>query len=243
MLKWLVVWLGLPLAIVLAVTLGAASFWVSVPPKEHQYCLQAAKESGQKEPDCPLQETILSRALEDPVAFFTLCLVYFTGLLAVVGIGQGLLSSEQIQLAREESAIRNRPRMRVRFVEGPEPLDGNKWTFRIYLANVGDGIATIKATTVELSEDNGGSTKIIPIEDFPREDRKIEVGAGMMVNAIPKEFGIFEAAWTKSALIRGRVVYEDGRGNSRITSFARERDPESKYWARSEDYAPDEYED
>lgn len=104
------------LTIAFAIFEGANSFTVPVPHAEYQDCLQAAHNAGEKNPQCPTQETVWERGLRDPVAQYTLWITWFTGVLTILGLAQWVLTYRQIQLSRAEFNATHRATLEVRFV-------------------------------------------------------------------------------------------------------------------------------
>jgi hypothetical protein len=89
------------IATVLALFLFANSLWIPVSLQEQDACLKSARETGNKQPDCHAYETVLGRGLRDPVAYYTLWLMLFTGALAVFGVFQIRLLVRADKLAKE----------------------------------------------------------------------------------------------------------------------------------------------
>ena len=246
MLKWLVVWVGLPVLIFAAVTLSASYFSISVPAKEHQYCLQAAQQAGNKKPECPLNETILDRALGAPIAFFTLLLVYFTGVLAVVGIGQGLLASEQIALARDEFNATHRPEIIIHSVKyapevhksGDEDLD--KIGAQVIFFNKGTGDATLKSINYNIEIRTAPLNRDIVLPSHAPRRADLASGYGDWVQCVSDiEIRMKRLTGDDSSgvVLIGKIIYEDGRGLPRQTGFCRvlKGTPQQRVWERYDD--------
>ena len=231
MLKWLTVWIILPLVIVAAVMSGAALFKVSVPPKEHQECLQAAQDANNKSPYCPTEETVLQRGMSDPVAYYTLWITLFTGMLAVIGIGQGILSSQQIALARDEFSATHRPKIVVHSVRydpifgesGDTELDRPAATVIFY--NTGDSPTIIESITYSITQ------RRFPLESGinPRKQlvpRSIEIASGigdfikLESEAEIRTIQLKSDGASKHVLI-GKVYYNAKGGGLRQTGFCR----------------------
>jgi hypothetical protein len=142
--------LGLLAVAVFAATIGfgiyagAHSFTVPIPKPEQQDCLKAAHEAGKVNPQCPSRETVWERGMRDPVAYYTLWITWFTGVLTILGLAQWFLTYRQINLAREEFLASHRPKIRVRAV-GFDAALTNKGQFAISFTcvNIGDSPCTI----------------------------------------------------------------------------------------------------
>jgi hypothetical protein len=223
--------------------LGTVS--ISVPTKAHERdaCVAYAKENHRDQDSCKNQETLWERGLSDPIAYETLWLALFTWALASVGVIQGLLSFEQIRLAHVEFSIKNRPRMRLRFVSGPEPIDDSRSEFQAYLANAGDSIAIVKSATFTAWTTVDGVEVQIELVPADTGIEPIEVGAGVLMRGIAKDWTGFDSVFCALITVTGRIVYEDQAGTSRITAFAREKTGPDGRFRVSEKYAADEYED
>jgi hypothetical protein len=133
-----------------AVYVGANSFTAPVPQADQDNCYTAAAQTGQKEPNCPMSETVWERGLRDPVAFYTLCLTWFTGVLAVLGIFQGFLTLQQINLSRDEFISSHRPKLRLRHLRMELPVLGEPMRLQFALSNIGDTPAKVAVADVTL---------------------------------------------------------------------------------------------
>jgi hypothetical protein len=175
-------------------------------------------------------------------AISTAVIAAFTIVLAIATIVQGSMTRTAINLARHEFLVTHRPKLRVRFVHGPEPTDDSKWAFKVYLANIGDTIATVKSFsfTAYVIDDSGKTQlEIVPVG---KGILPIEVGAGVLMQGTVEDWTAIDSVFS-NILVTGRVVYEDGRGASRITAFAREKVKSDDHFHVSEKYGADEYED
>jgi hypothetical protein len=92
----------------------ATVFWTAVlgwqaayapTDAEKQKCYEAAERKGYKTEEC---KSLWERTTSDPVAFFTLWLVIFTGGLTISTVLLWRASERQIELAREASAAQSR---------------------------------------------------------------------------------------------------------------------------------------
>jgi hypothetical protein len=236
--KQIVFWLLLPLLIVVFVTLGAHSIYVRVPTEEHKNCLQAAKETGDKYPYCPSDESVWERGLSDPVAYYTLWLTLFTGALAVVGIGQGILLGQQMKLDREEFISSHRPKLRLRHLRIELPIVGLPVKLRFTLSNIGDtpanvaivDVTLILQSAIEVRDKKGqltGYEDARMVVNFPTG---ATIAAGDSVVLSGESATHFDPIWkapTENWLIArtqvvGTVTYADARGVRRQTAFYRE---------------------
>lgn len=182
--------------------------------------------------------------------FFLGASAVFTGLLVTVGVIQSALFLWQLRLIAEQGRITrdqfnatHRPKMRVRFVKGPDPVDADRWLFRAYIANVGDGPAIIKSARLQLLQRVDGKDVSVELAVPTAGPITIEIGAGLTIQQKAVDFTIFDSVWHAPLTLQGRVIYEDRSGNSRITSFSRERLDSQSKWRISETYPEDEYED
>lgn len=237
----------MPLLIIGALVAGASSLRVSVPTEEHQYCLQAAKDSGNKKPNCPTDESVWKRGLSDPVAYYTLWLTVFTGVLAGVGIGQGYLIGRQINLARDEFEATHRPKVIVREVywEPDETGTGinRAGKITIILANTGSRDAYISEFHTEFNR-----TDERPIlhdgTNIPHEwklSRGTFQTATVGINTSEQfSFGAFSDGMIGIVNYQGLIIYTDDAGvryrsvfkrrcSSRETVFVRTDNPDDEY--------------
>ena len=232
-LQRLTFWVVVPLLFAGALVVGASSFRVAVPTEERQYCLQAAKETGNKYPYCPTDETVWKRGLSDPVAYYTLWLTLFTGVLATVGIGQGYLIRQQVQLARDEFNATHRPKVIVRnFHIGIHKIDKLPDGAAINPVFTGQNIGDSKARVIEV---RSGITLLKKGEkppsglSFPGKesfDFELATGARDLFPAntgfVPDSeffFNFFSDEYDLYCL--GTLTYIDSSGTQRETGFCR----------------------
>jgi hypothetical protein len=133
---------------------GSQSISIPTTPVAYKECLQAAQQTKQDKNACKLSETIGSRTLTDPVAYYTFWLTLFTGALAVVGIAQWGLVGQQIQLGRQEFIATHRPRVKIRHIywTGGRLADGiARPLVEIHITNVGDAVAEITKIAVDFN--------------------------------------------------------------------------------------------
>lgn len=151
---------------------------------------------------------------------------------------------DQVKLSADEFRIVHRPRMRLRYVNGPEATDDGKWEFQAYLANVGDSVATIKSFTFSAwVPDSRGDEAHIELIPVTVGILPIEVGAGALMRGTAKDWTAFDNVFSQFLTVTGRIVYEDSAGTSRITAFARQKTGLDGRFRVSDKYAADEYED
>lgn len=105
-----------PLTAVALLFLGGALTRIPVPADIYQQCLQATQRDKAKEAKCKATETLWERSFTDPIAYYTLWLTAFTGLLGATGIAQWVLISRQIKLASDEFSATHRPKIFVQTV-------------------------------------------------------------------------------------------------------------------------------
>ena len=220
-----------------AVYLGANSFTAPVPQADQDNCYAAAAQAGQKEPNCPPTETVWERGLRDPVAFYTLCLTWFTGVLAVLGVFQGFLTLQQISLSRDEFISSHGPKLRLQHLQMELPVLGEPMKLQFTLSNIGDTAATVAVVEVTLILAGAGlflKEKEIPpksedsrtLVTFPIGDK---IAAGDSVILKGKSVATFEPAhgapdeswFSERAQVTGKITYADDRKVRRQTAFYR----------------------
>lgn len=123
MLKWIaVILLGLGAIVAFGwFVYGELSSQVPTPEPEYQTCLQRHASAQIKNAGCKPTESVWERTRADPTSYFTVWLTGFTGILAIVGIIEGLLILDQIRLGREEFEASHRPWIAIRDVAVTAP--------------------------------------------------------------------------------------------------------------------------
>jgi hypothetical protein len=126
------------------VVYGGSLITIPVPKAEYEDCLQIAKKYHASQAGCQLHDSVLSRTLKDPTLYYAGWVAIFTAILAVVGLGQGVLIAEQISLGRKEFIFTHRPRLIVQsFHLNRELFAGENPVFVFTAINIGDSAAHI----------------------------------------------------------------------------------------------------
>jgi hypothetical protein len=169
------------------------------------------------------------RTTSDPVAFFTLVLAVSTIGLGLATICLYRAGNRQLNLARQEFIATHRPRVVVRFIQGPFH-DENGFEFvSITLVNVGETKATIVAIGRDLARRKGRGGWLPPglgADPMAVTPTVLVSGERFVMNATAKvatgEGEIFAAAMEESELCAvGCIQYRDGNGRLLETAFLR----------------------
>jgi hypothetical protein len=229
----------LPPLVIVAMILGARSFWVPVTKDRYEDCFYAAKQTGNKHPDCRLYETIWERGFVDPTAYYTLWLTLFTGVLAAVGIAGTIFGLQQIKLARDEFNATHRPRIRVRYMSIPiGPDSGNE--FDIVIANTGESDAIVISYQISVRIPDEPTPDII-VEMRPHPFKEFVLKSGER-HLFPNKF--FKWVPPDEMIFLGTIIYTDAaRQITRMTGFARELDAGWSTYRISKKHSESEYED
>jgi hypothetical protein len=166
----------------------------------------------------------------DPVAYFTLWLVGFTGVLAVSTIGLWIVTWRSVQLARDEFYSTHRPKIRIKHLW----LENDIWhdepiAATLTLVNVGTVEATLRQ--VGIRYEVVGKDRPLPpiptIEPFYYSEAKIACGLNYPLPKIENgptltKEEAFDILQERSQLYCiGYVSYQDNAGRTRITGFCR----------------------
>ncbi|MSP75091.1 MAG: hypothetical protein EXR12_03045 [Rhodospirillaceae bacterium] len=244
------------LAAVLGFALGGSFVWsFSYPPHSpSQEQHTAAKEN--KSADHATNKA------EEAIAEYTWWLTAFTGGLVFATIGLGIATvglyftgEKQIGLARNQFVAANRPRITVRFVQGPLTYtESGKVGAAVTIANIGPSDATIIAIGCDIGI-RRGNRWASNIDGIPKPIPHLVLRSGQRhtVEAVASEgdgddnfyfaWGFMraasEAARTsppdQAVAVAGEIVYRDGIGIERHTGFLRTYDRESDRWVLDQD--------
>jgi hypothetical protein len=86
----------MPALVVGILILGTFLLRLPVPAENYDVCLNTTQKNGIKNTKCEKTESFWRFSLDDPTAYYALWVAGFTGILAYVGVVQGLLISRQI---------------------------------------------------------------------------------------------------------------------------------------------------
>jgi hypothetical protein len=154
----------------------------------------------------------------------------------VIARRQMLISGQQTEILEKQAAIQrqefitaHRPLIRIRSVSGPIEVKG-KLAFVVNYANVGDTEANVIQTTIEIQA-FGADGLIRPFIEskVTAVGRAFKSGeSDMIVCEIPDSLSPIHTATTiRRLLVAGGVIYRDGNGIIRATSFGRRNTPPS----------------
>jgi hypothetical protein len=180
-----VVWLAGAAMVLLAIA-GIQSLRVPLAASEYQECLKGAQSAKRKSNECKPYETMWERTASDPVAFYTLWLTAFTGVLAVGGVIQlrflvraDRLSARAAKTSEQAMITGQRAYL---FADGYRALfevvgnsKGYHWRFRPVWRNTGDTAPTalLIYTACEVRTDS-----LPPNYNFPVD--QVGVGSGFI---------------------------------------------------------------
>jgi hypothetical protein len=196
-------------------------------------------------------------AADDRIARYTLWLAILTGGLVLVSSFQFYFlnraektSQSLAKLAREEFTATHRPRVIVRFIQGPFHDDAGHEFMWVTLANIGETAATITAIEGDLARRDAltqiwqypgldGSPKpVSPVTLESGERHVVKVTAKAAVSDV-EIFG--DATGTYELCAVGCVRYQDGNGRTRETAFFRTNNGGEGFTSSTN--KEDEYED
>ena len=190
--------------------------------------------------------------LIDPVnltAISTVVIAAFTIVLAVVGYFQARLIRQSIDLARQEFIATHRPRIIVRFVQGPVD-DGKEPEFVwVTIANIGEASATITAVGYGLAHRRGRNNWLPPglAAGFHDISPTVLESGGRLTFKVSAQNVTDDAAIAASALddgelcAVGQIRYQDGNGRRLEMAFLRVHDGQGNF--TPSDNPEDEYQD
>ena len=228
------------------------------PPDQEPSDKSSDKRGSQQGPRKPIEGLTVERFyavlewIRDPnnlTAISTFVIAAFTIVLAGVGYCQSRLFRKSIDLARQEFTATHRPRIVVRFIQGPLH-DENGFEFvRVTLVNKGETGGTIVAIGRDLARRKGRGgwlppglaadmKPVMPITLISGEQFVIDAKAQSPTG--DKE--IFAEAMDNSELCAvGCIQYRDGNGRLLETGFLRIHDGQGNFLPS--DNPEDEYQD
>jgi hypothetical protein len=169
-------------------------------------------------------------------ALATLVIASFTGTLWIATIQQGLLTFDSLELARKEFISTHRPRIVVRFIQGPM-RDANGHEFvSVTIVNVGGSPATIDAFGGDLARRDSKGVWVPPgLNATPKSIHPVNLISGKRCTfTVTASTPHTDAEIAADALDAhelcavGAVNYRDGNKVSRETGFFRIYDESSK---------------
>jgi hypothetical protein len=182
-------------------------------------------------------------------AISTLAIALFTIVLAAVGYGQARLIRKSIDLGRQEFIATHRPRIIVRFVQGPFD-DGQEPEFVwVTVANVGETPATIIAMGHDLARRKGRNNWLPPGVAAALRDISpsvLESGDRLTIKVsaqnVTDDAAIAAGVWDDVELCAvGQIRYRDGNGRRLAMAFLRVHDGQGNFIPS--DNPEDEYQD
>ena len=190
--------------------------------------------------------------LIDPVnltAISTVVIAAFTIVLAVVGYVQARLIRKSIDLARQEFIATHRPRIIVRFVQGPVDNGKEPEFVWVTIANVGEAPATITAIGYGLARRKGRNNWLPPglaagLQDISPTvlDSGGRLRFKVSAQGVTNEAAIAASAWDDGELCAvGQIRYQDGNGRRLEMAFLRVHDGQGNF--APSDNPEDEYQD
>jgi hypothetical protein len=195
---------------------------------------------------------------DDRIARYTLWLAILTGGLVLASSFQFYFlhkaeknSQALAKLAREEFVATHRPRVTVRFIQGPHHNNEGHEFMWVTFANVGETTATITEIGGDLNrrDTSTGNWRLPGIDGTPKPISPVvtlESGDRHTVTFVAKSpisdielFG--DATGTYELCAVGGVRYQDGNGRTRETAFFRTNNGGEGFTASAN--KEDEYED
>jgi hypothetical protein len=188
-------------------------------------------------------------------AVATACIAAFTIVLARVTGKQARLTTDALNLARQEFVATHRPRIILRYIQGPfETEEGHQYIW-VSFVNIGANTAIIEAFGADLAKrwDDTYDWAIPGLDAAPNEISPIVLTCGqrhvftVTARGAPDkelELQIFREAVSDYQLCAvGVIRYKDGNGVARDTGFFRVLDDEGRSFVLSEHDSEMEYQD
>jgi hypothetical protein len=182
------------------------------------------------------------------IAIFTIVLVRVTG-------RQARLTTAALNLARQEFVATHRPRVVVRYIQGPNEDREGRQFYWVTFVNIGANPAIIEAFGADLAKRSDETGRWAPpgLDAEPKEISPIVLTSGQrhtfIVTArdLPEalvEIQIFREGVNDYQLCAvGVIRYSDGNGVARDTGFFRVLDDEGNSFVLSEHDSEMEYQD
>jgi len=205
---------------------GPLALRFPVPAKEYRQCEEAAQKAHTKQPQCERDEPGWQRTISDPVAYFTLWLTVFTGVLGAMGLAQ-------IRLSRDEFNATHRPQLVMGPIQLVEFAKGKPIKIHWAVTNIGTGRGKI----VESNASVMFQTEPLPAE-APYSAERSSMNTGEWIDSgcvstttadfIPSfaDWVTFEVSQSQDMIKQrlfffGFVLYEAAGGKSRSFAFCR----------------------
>jgi hypothetical protein len=167
------------------------------------------------------------------LAVFTFFLVLFTYRLWKSTDNLWVASKEQFELARQEFIATHRPRVIVRFIQGPFHEDDRRFIF-ITFVNIGDSEALVKAIGADLAiwrigGKDGGHWDPPGLEATPVDlEPGVRLASGQRhtIKVVSRSTWGDAEIWADTndqiqTVAQGAIEYRDGNGVLRETGFSR----------------------
>jgi hypothetical protein len=256
---------GLMIALALLATLGSDSWGQSKQPTQPNQTSKSYERGTEQSPVIvkmlPTKESE-EKATADAhredektandarLARFTELLFWATGALSIIALFQLFVFGWQgIQLKRTVSAAKaatelgnreftatHRPRVIVRFIQGPFADEDKRQFVFITFVNIGESSATIKAIGAQLAMRRIDGVWESGVDAEPIDIAPIVLNSGLrhMIKMVAKnplsEFEMFSDATGESKLcVVGRIEYVDDNGMRRETAFLRTCDDRDNF--------------
>jgi hypothetical protein len=188
-------------------------------------------------------------------AVATAFIAVFTIVLARVTGKQARLTTDALNLARQEFVATHRPRIVLRYIQGPFENEEGRQFIWISFVNTGANTATIEAFGADLAKRSDGTDEWFPpgLDAGPKEIAPIVLACGERhvftvtereVSESELEIQIFrEAVRDHQVCAVGVIRYKDDNGVARDTGFFRVLDDKRRSFVLSEHDSEMEYQD
>lgn len=188
-------------------------------------------------------------------AVATAFIAAFTIVLARVTGKQARLTTDALNLARQEFVAVHRPRVVLRYIQGPFENEEGRQFIWVSFANIGTNTAVIEAFGADLAKRSIDTGEWLPpgLDAGPNEISPIALKCGqryvfavtaMKVPDTEVEMQIFREAVSDYQLCAvGVIRYKDGNGVARDTGFFRVLSADGKRFIVSEHDSGMEYQD
>jgi hypothetical protein len=186
------------------------------------------------------------------IAIFTIVLVFVTG-------RQARLTTAALNLARQEFVATHRPRVIVRYIQGPFENEEGRQFCCVTFVNIGANRAIIEAFGADLAKRSGETDRWVPpgLDAEPKEIAPIILTCGqrhvftVTARKVPEALAVAVAATQifRESVINhqlcavGVIRYREGNGVSRDTGFFRVLDDGGSSFVLSEHDFEMEYQD
>ncbi|MDB5610235.1 MAG: hypothetical protein JWP25_7135 [Bradyrhizobium sp.] len=184
-------------------------------------------------------------------AIATAFIAVFTIVLARVTGKQARLTTAALNLARQEFIATHRPRVILRYMQGPFRNDGQEFVWLSFV-NVGANTATIEAFGADLAKrsDETEAWEMPGLNATPNEIPPIALTCGQRhVFTVTAKTAVTDAQIFREAMrdhqlcAVGIIRYRDDNGVSRDTGFLRVLDDDGEHFVLSNHDSEMEYQD